>query len=193
MDIILASASPRRRALLELFPVQNLHVIPARGEEAACEGMSPAETVLALSRAKAEEVAARCRDTGIKGVIIAADTVVATENKILGKPRDEQHAADMLRCLSGHTHKVFTGVTVVSEGRTLAAAEETAVTFRRITEREIAAYIATGEPMDKAGAYGIQGIASLFVEKLEGDFFNVMGLPLCRLSQMLSEVGAHLI
>lgn len=193
MDIILASASPRRRTLLELFPVQNLRVIPAQGEEAACDGLSPAETVAALSRAKAEEVAARCRANGIDGVIIAADTVVATEACILGKPRDAQHAAQMLRQLSGRTHQVFTGVTVIAGDRTLAAVEKTAVTFRELTERELAAYIATGEPMDKAGAYGIQGMASLFVEKLEGDFFNVMGLPLCRLSQMLSEVGVYLI
>ena len=193
MDIILASASPRRRELLSLFPGQTLQVIPALGEEAACEGMSPSETVLALSRAKAEEVAARCRSTGIEGVIIAADTVVATEQEILGKPRAAQHATEMLRSLSGHTHRVFTGVTVIAGARVQTAVEETAVTFRKLTEREIAAYVATGDPMDKAGAYGIQGIASLFVEKLDGDYFNVMGLPLCRLSQMLSEVGVYLI
>ena len=193
MDIILASASPRRRELLEMLGVRNMTVMPAQGEEAACEGFSPADTVLALSRAKAEEVAQRCSQAGISGVIIAADTVVAAEHEILGKPRDEAQAAQMLRSLSGRTHKVYTGVTVIAGDRLLAAAEETAVTFRSMTEREIAAYIATGEPMDKAGAYGIQGIASLFVEKIDGDFFNVMGLPLCRLAQMLSEVGVDLI
>lgn len=193
MDIILASASPRRRELLEMLGVRNMTVMPAQGEEAACEGFSPADTVLALSRAKAEEVAQRCSQAGIPGVIIAADTVVAAEHEILGKPRDEAQAAQMLRSLSGRTHKVYTGVTVIAGDRLLAAAEETAVTFRSMTEREIAAYIATGEPMDKAGAYGIQGIASLFVEKIDGDFFNVMGLPLCRLAQMLSEVGVDLI
>lgn len=193
MDIILASASPRRRLLLEMLGVRNLHVIPAQGEEAPCAGMSPSETVSVLSRAKAEEVSEHCRKTGLDGVIIAADTVVATEGCILGKPRNVQHAADMLRQLSGHTHTVFTGVTVIAGKQQLTTVEETAVTFRNLTEREIAAYIATGEPMDKAGAYGIQGIASLFVEKLDGDFFNVVGLPLFRLSQMLSEVGVYLI
>ena len=99
----------------------------------------------------------------------------------------------MLRQLSGHTHTVFTGVTVIAGTQQLTAVEKTDVTFRDLTEREIAAYIETGEPMDKAGAYGIQGVASLFVEKLDGDFFNVVGLPLCRLAQMLSEVGVYLI
>ena len=193
MDIILASASPRRRELLEMLGVQNMTVMPAQGEEASCEGMSPSDAVLALSRAKAEEVAQRCGEAGRSGIIIAVDTVVASERNILGKPRSEAHAAEMLRSLSGRTHKVYTGVTIIAGDRMLAAAEETAVTFRSMTEREIAAYIATGEPMDKAGAYGIQGIASLFVEKIDGDFFNVMGLPLCRLAQLLSEVGVNLI
>lgn len=193
MDIILASASPRRRELLEMLGVQNMTVMPAQGEEASCEGMSPSDAVLALSRAKAEEVAQRCSEAGRSGIIIAADTVVASEQNILGKPRSEAHAAEMLRSLSGRTHKVYTGVTIIAGSRVLAAAEETAVTFRSLSEREIAAYIATGEPMDKAGAYGIQGIASLFVEKIDGDFFNVMGLPLCRLAQLLSEVGVNLI
>ena len=193
MNIILASASPRRRALLEMLGVRDLHVMPALGEEASCTELSPQETVSVLSYAKAKEVSDRCRKIDLHGVIIAADTVVATGNCILGKPHNKQHAAEMLRQLSGHTHTVFTGVTVIAGTQQLTAVEKTDVTFRDLTEREIAAYIETGEPMDKAGAYGIQGVASLFVEKLDGDFFNVVGLPLCRLAQMLSEVGVYLI
>ena len=112
---------------------------------------------------------------------------------MLGKPRDEQEAARMLSALSGNVHQVYTGVTVRKGDTVLSAAECTDVKFRKLSGREIDAYIATGEPMDKAGAYGIQGIACLFVEGIEGDFFNVMGLPVCRLGKMLKELGVELL
>ncbi|HHU21903.1 MAG TPA: septum formation protein Maf [Clostridiales bacterium] len=190
MSIILASASSRRRELLEMLGVKDLKVIPSRADETLPSGHSPKEAACHLSLVKAREVAARCSP---EDIIIAADTIVEAEGRILGKPVDEKQAAAMLRSLSGRSHRVFTGVTVIGGGRELTCAEETVVRFRPITESEIWAYIATGEPMDKAGAYGAQGIASLFVEGVHGDFFNVMGLPLCRLGKMLSELGVDLI
>ena len=192
MRIILASASPRRRELMEMLGVRNLEICPARGEEQPHPELSPAELVQALSLAKAREVAASA-GAGTEDVVIGADTVVALDGAVLGKPKDEADAARMLRALSGRTHTVFTGVTVLRGGATLCRADETRVRFRTLSDGEIARYIATGEPMDKAGAYGAQGLASLFVEGLEGDFFNVMGLPLCMLGQMLKEVGIELI
>ena len=189
MKIILASASPRRRELLEGLGLQ-LTICPAKGEEHPVPGLSGGETAKRLSRAKCLEIAA---DADGDDVVIAADTVVCLDDEILGKPADEADAERMLRALSGRDHRVFTGVTVARGGRVLSDYEETAVHFRPLTEREIAAYIATGEPMDKAGAYGIQGRAALFVEGIEGDYFNVMGLPLCKLGKMLKEIGVSLI
>ena len=188
MDLILASASPRRRELLEHIGL-SFDVIPAAGPETPPAGASAGETAAALSRAKAEEIA---RDHP-GSVVIGADTVVEIDGAILGKPRDEADAARMLGLLSGREHRVYTGVTVIRDGKSVSRWEETKVFFRKMTEREIAAYIATGEPMDKAGAYGYQGRAGLFVEKIEGDFFNVVGLPLCRLGQMLEDMGVALI
>ena len=190
MDIILASASPRRRELLEMLGVKNLKIIPARGEEQAPEGLDGGETVMALSRAKALEVA---QSAGEDCVVIGADTIVELDGKMLGKPADEAEALCMLRSLSGRSHNVFTGVTVVCSGRVISEFEKTEVRFRGMTEREMLAYIKTREPMDKAGAYGAQGIGSLFVEALNGDFFNVMGLPLCRLGKMLEKLGVNLL
>lgn len=190
MDIVLASASPRRRELLSMLGVENFRVIPALGEEIAEPGLSPDALVCALSLAKAQEVAAQCPETSL---VIAADTVVALDGQIMGKPADKQDAFRMLSSLSGRAHTVYTGVTVLLGGRVLTAAEQTCVRFREMSAREIRAYIDTGEPMDKAGAYGAQGLGALFVEGIEGDFFNVMGLPLCRLSKMLEKLGVNLI
>ncbi len=190
MDIILASASPRRRELLEMLGVKNLIIIPARGEERAPEGAAADETVMSLSRAKAFEVAAKAPEGA---VVIGADTVVELDGDILGKPRNELDAFSMLRRLSARIHNVYTGVTVVRDGEVFSETEKTAVRFRELTDGEIRAYIATGEPMDKAGAYGAQGKGSLFVESLDGDFFNVMGLPLCRLGKMLGKLGVELL
>lgn len=189
MRIILASGSPRRRELLEMLKVENLEIIPAKGEEKAHPELSPPELVRELSRCKAAEVApAGDEDT----VTIGADTIVVLDGAVLGKPRDEAGAAEMLRALSGRSHTVYTGVTVIRGDRCLSRAESTLVHFRELDEEEILRYIATGEPMDKAGAYGVQGLASKFVKGIEGDYFNVVGLPICRLVLMLRELGAEI-
>ncbi len=190
MDIVLASASPRRRELLSMLGVENFKIIPAVGEEKIDISMAPAEIVCALSLEKAAEVSKLCNDTD---VIIAADTIVALDDEIMGKPAGKDEAFQMLSKLSGRTHSVFSGVTVMQGIKKFTEYERTSVNFRELSEREILAYIETGEPMDKAGSYGAQGIGSLFVEGIEGDFFNVMGLPLCRLSKMLEKLGVNLI
>lgn len=188
MSIILASQSPRRRELLAQMGVPQFEVVPALGEEIASPGLSPAQLVEVLSRQKAEEVAVQA---GPDDVVIAADTVVAVDGAVLGKPRDPADAARMLSLLSGRAHTVYTGVTVRRGTFSLTAHEATQVRFRPLTQSEISAYIATGEPMDKAGAYGVQGLGALLVERLDGDFFNVMGLPVLRLSRMLERFGVH--
>jgi len=189
MDIVLASASPRRKELLEMLGVKDLKIIPAEGEELAPENAAPDELVKALSAAKAREVAAKCP----QALIIAADTIVWHRNRVFGKPRDEAEAVHMLEELSGESHEVYTGITVINGGREHSECEVSRVHFRSLTAEEIAAYVALGEPMDKAGAYGAQGKAAIFVRGIEGDFFNVMGLPLCRLSEMLKEEGVNLL
>lgn len=188
MSIILASQSPRRRELLAQMGVPQFEVVPALGEEIASPGLSPAQLVEVLSRQKAEEVAVQA---GPDDVVIAADTVVAVDGAVLGKPRDPADAARMLSLLSGRAHTVYTGVTVRRGTFSRIAHEATQVRFRPLTQSEISAYIATGEPMDKAGAYGVQGLGALLVERLDGDFFNVMGLPVLRLSRMLERFGVH--
>ena len=175
---------------MEMLGVRELVVRPAEAEEKAPDGLAPAELVQALASHKAREVALR---SGPGDIVVAADTIVGLENRVFGKPKDEGEAADMLRALSGRTHEVFTGVSVIREGTELTRAVRSEVRFRALSEREIAAYIATGEPMDKAGAYGAQGKAALFVESITGDFFNVMGLPLCTLGLMLREQGVELL
>ena len=187
-SLVLASASPRRRELLGRFRVP-FEVDPAVGPEVIPPQAGPGDIVKALSLAKARETAQRHPGA----LVIGADTVVALDDTVLGKPADAADAARMLRALSGRAHKVYTGVSLVRDGETVSRAVETAVYFRPLTEREIQAYIATGEPMDKAGAYGIQGLASLFVEKIEGDYFNVVGLPLCALGEMLETMGVSLL
>ena len=188
--LILASASPRRRQLLEMLGVRDFKIEPAEGEEIVPPGLAPDETVRRLALAKAREVAERC-GAGIP--IVAADTIVYIDGDILGKPGNRHEAELMLDRLQGRTHSVFTGVAVLFRDTELLEAEETRVTFRKMSVDEIAAYVATGEPMDKAGAYGAQGIGSVFVEKIDGDFYNVVGLPLCRLGIMLGRIGADII
>ena len=148
------------------------------------------ETVKALSRAKAEEVAALVDPDAL---VIAADTIVWLDGEILGKPHSEEQAFSMLRHLSGRDHEVYTGVTVLDGEGELCEAERSVVHFRKLSDEEIRHYIATGEPMDKAGAYGAQGKGALFVRAIEGDFFNVMGLPVCRLGQMLAKKGVPIL
>lgn len=173
-----------------MLGVKDLKIIPAVGEESADRTLPPEELVKTLAAHKAREVKARC---GPDDLIVAADTLVWNKGRVYGKPHTEQEAAAMLRALSGERHEVYTGVCVLRGERELTAAERSLVRFRTLSEAEIAAYIATGEPMDKAGAYGAQGRAALFVEGIEGDFFNVMGLPLCRLGLMLRELGVELL
>lgn len=188
-SVILASASPRRAALLAQIGVP-FTAIPSALEEVVPEGLSPAETAIHLAIQKASDVARHVADAE-KGAgntaVLGADTVVVLGRQLLGKPRDARDAARTLRLLSGHVHSVITGVALVwlSNGETESWAEETRVAFRELHETEIAAYVATGRPLDKAGAYGIQEDAAAFVSRIEGCYFNVVGLPLSRLSERL--------
>lgn len=188
--LILASGSPRRRELLDKFGI-NYEILPAQGEESAPPELTPGERVKALAVQKAEEVAQRLNDPA--AVILAADTLVELDGEVLGKPGTADRAQVMLRALSGREHRVWSGVCIREDEKVLAESECTSVHFRALTDAEIHAYIATGEPLDKAGAYGYQGLASLFVERIEGDFFNVMGLPVCRMGQMLREFDISLL
>lgn len=183
MNIILASASPRRKELLEQIGL-SFTVIPAKGEERITKKL-PREVVMELSGQKAEEVAERLKTQGTDALVIGADTVVVYQDRILGKPKDEQDAFFMLKNLSGKKHEVYTGVTLLdtAAGRRESFFERTEVVMYPIREEEIRSYIATGEPMDKAGAYGIQGIGAKFIQKIEGDYCNVVGLPLSRIYQ----------
>lgn len=191
MELILASASPQRRELLSRLGLE-FTVMAAQADETLLPGLSPQEQVVRLSKIKAQAVrdSLECR---AGQVIISADTVVVLEERILGKPKDAAQAAQMLKALSGREHLVLTGVTVLSDAGLQHLCEETRVFFRPLTQTEITAYIHTGEPMDKAGAYGIQGYGALFVEKLIGDYYNVMGLPLCALGQMLRRAGIPIL
>lgn len=188
MKIILASQSPRRRELLERMGLTQFEIRPARGEECADPGLSPARLVEELSIQKAGEIAAGADP---EDVIIAADTVVAADGQVLGKPHSRREAQEMLAFLSGRTHTVYTGVTVRQGDMVRTGHEATDVVFRELTPAEIRAYVDTGEPMDKAGAYGIQGRGCVLVEGIRGDYYNVMGLPVCRLGLMLREFGVE--
>lgn len=184
--MILASQSPRRKELLALISPE-FEVIPAQGEEILPEGISPREAVILLSQQKADEVKRRTfpETDNIPDTIIAADTVVAIDGEILGKPHSPENAAEMLRRLSGRVHSVFTGVTIITGSRSISFAEETSVEFYPLTDEEISRYVSTGDPMDKAGAYGIQGRGALLVKSIRGDYYNVMGLPVGRIYREL--------
>lgn len=184
--LVLASGSPRRQELLRRMGLTDFDVRVPDTKETFPQGLSPQEVVSYISREKSDAAAALCAEDEI---IITADTMVFLDDRRLGKPRDEADALSMLTALQGRHHTVCTGVTVRQGGRILTEAESTEVCFRPATEEELRAYIATGEPMDKAGAYGIQGLGALLVEGIRGDFFNVMGLPILRLSRMLSSFG----
>ncbi|MBR3148981.1 MAG: septum formation inhibitor Maf [Eubacterium sp.] len=179
--IILASQSPRRRELMK-YITDDFTIKVSEVDETLPDGITPSDAVLYLSRIKAEPFM-RDGDT-----VIGADTVVAIDGEILGKPANKGDAADMLRKLSGRTHSVFTGVTVIKDGNAHSFFEETRVRFLDLSENEIEKYIKTGEPLDKAGAYGIQGYGSLLVEKINGDYFNVVGLPISRLNRLLHAI-----
>ena len=184
--IVLASASPRRQELLRRMGITEFDIRVPEAEETYPEGLSPRQIVEYISREKADAAVKLC---GADEIVITADTMVFLDDARLGKPTDEADALRMLTALQGRHHTVCTGVTVRQGDHTVTESEETEVIFRPATQRELLAYIATGEPMDKAGAYGIQGKGSLLVEGIRGDFFNVMGLPLLRLSRMLEQFG----
>ena len=188
--IVLASASPRRQELLRRVGIADFDVRVPRVEETFPQGLTPPEVVAYISREKAEAAAGLC---GPEDIVITADTMVFLDEQRLGKPRDEAHALEMLTALQGRKHTVCTGVSVCRGTRRLTETESTDVFFRPAAEEELRRYIATGEPMDKAGAYGVQGRGALLVERLEGDFFNVMGLPVLRLARMLERFGVSLL
>ena len=175
---------------MEMLGVEEHVVRPAAGEEKPDPSLPPPLLCTALAEGKAREIAASAE---ADDVVIAADTIVVHGARVYGKPHDAAEAAEMLRALSGSTHEVYTGVCVIRNGRCLSRADRSAVTFRPLSEGEIARDLATGEPMDKAGSYGAQGLGALFVERIDGDFFNVMGLPLCMLGEMLKEQGVELL
>ncbi len=189
MALILASASPRRQELLRTLGLA-FTVKTADIDETMDPALGAEAEVARICRAKAMAVLPAAAEDDI---VIAADTIVCVDDRILGKPHTAAEAAEMLRLLSGREHQVRTGVTVCTRERAVTEVDVTGVRFRLLTEAEIAAYVHTGEPMDKAGAYGIQGLASIFVESLRGDYFNVMGLPLCRLSQILQQFGVAVL
>jgi septum formation protein len=182
--VILASQSPRRRELLSLIGIPH-EVRPADLDESVLPGEAPPSHAERLARSKAETIGAR--EPG--AVVIGADTIVVLDGEILGKPRDTTDAVAMLRRLSGCTHTVLTAVAVAHRGRTVSGVETVEVTFRPLNDMQIEAYIATGEPMDKAGAYGIQGFGAVIVERVHGDYFAVMGLALGRLVGLLGQAG----
>lgn len=186
MDIILASGSPRRRELLEQIGIKKYEIVSPGVSEGIDKDMLPEDQVEVLSWRKARAVQERVGD---EALIIAADTVVAFEGEVLGKPKDGEDAFRMLSLLSGETHEVYTGFTVCRGGMRVTEHEMTSVTFRPLSGEEMRRYIATGEPMDKAGAYGIQGVGALLISGIEGDYFNVMGLPVFKLGRALKAFG----
>ncbi len=187
MNLILASASPRRKELLSLFGIP-FTIRVADIDETMDLRLPPFDEVGRVSRAKALAVG---REEG--DVVIAADTIVVCEGRVLGKPRDEAEAASMLRLLSGRDHQVMTGCTVLTQNRCETFTEVTDLHFRDLSQKEIDRYVASGEPMDKAGAYGIQGGAALFCQRMAGDYYNVMGLPVCRLWETMARLVPELM
>ena len=174
--------------MIEKLGITKYKVVEADIDETMPDFMNASDAVQMVALKKAQEVAHRVDEDS---VIVAADTIVVFDGNRLGKPEDESDAFAMLNMLSGMWHEVMTGVAIIKDGQELVACETTRVKFRELDPHEIEAYIASEEPMDKAGAYGAQGLGSLFVERIEGDFYNVMGLPLYRLGQMLAQIGMN--
>jgi septum formation protein len=183
--LVLASASPRRREILSRF-IRDFHVVPSNAEERCSSGI-PEECAIELARLKAREVHSR-----VGGTVIGADTVVSVDGRILGKPGDEREASEMLKLLSGRVHRVTTGYCIICNGAEITGSVTTEVKFRELDDELIRAYIRTGEPMDKAGAYGIQGKAGLFVEWIRGDYYNVVGFPM-EIIWKLRELGFEVL
>ena len=186
LGIVLASGSPRRYELLKMIGIDDFRVVPDTTDEVIMPFLSPEETVCNIALQKATNVSRSCE---ADDMIIAADTLVYLDGNPMSKPADADDAANMLRALSGRRHTVFTGIALLRRNDSVTHAEKTEVYFRKLSDSEILAYVKTGEPMDKAGAYAAQGRGAIFVERIEGEFFNVMGLPLCRLAIMLREFG----
>ena len=187
MQLILASASPRRKELLGLFHIP-FTIRVADIDETMDANKAPFDEVARVSRLKALAIAREPED-----LVIAADTIVVCQGKVLGKPKTETEAVEMLSLLSGRDHQVMTGCTVVREDASVTFTEVTDLHFRPLSRKEIENYVASGEPMDKAGAYGIQGGAALFCERMVGDYYNVMGLPVCRLGQVLKTLAPEVM
>lgn len=187
MAVILASQSPRRQQLLGQIGLQ--FTVSVADIDETMDPSLPVESAVAVTSAKKALAVMAGKDD----VVVAADTIVVVDGEVLGKPHTKEEAHAMLRQLSGREHIVMTGVTVKKGGRLESFTEKTTVSFRSLSEREIEAYIETGEPMDKAGSYGIQGFGSVFVSKLDGDYFNVMGLPLCSLCPLLRSFGVAVL
>lgn len=187
MKLILASQSPRRKELLGLLGIP-FEIQVSQADETMDPDGDPASQVMEVSRRKAMAVRAEQED-----VVIAADTIVVCDGEILGKPRSKEDACRMLSMLSGRSHLVMTGMTVMHNRQTHSHTEITEVFFRELSQKEILRYVESGDPMDKAGSYGIQGGAALFVEKIHGDYYNVMGLPVCSLTQMLKAAVPELM
>ncbi len=181
--IILASQSPRRKELIAII-TDNVEIRPVPCDETLPEGIGAREAVEYLSKIK-NEASRKC--SAPDEIVISADTVVAVNNEILGKPVDKDDARRMLNLLSGKTHQVYTGVTISDNEKSVTFSEKTDVVFYRLTKKEIEKYISSREPYDKAGAYGIQGKASLLVKGIKGDYFNVVGLPVARLKRELEK------
>ena len=186
VPVILASASPRRRELLTLIGIAHT-VTPADVDESMHPNEAPAVYAERLARAKASAIPAPSPSS----ITVGSDTIVVIDDRVLGKPRDRTDAAAMLRMLSGRTHTVYTAVAVRRGDRIVSGVEHVAVTFRALTDATIESYIDTGEPMDKAGAYGIQGYGATIVERIDGDYFAVMGMPLGRLIDLMAQVGVR--
>ncbi|WP_141431843.1 nucleoside triphosphate pyrophosphatase [Bacillus sp. 03113] len=186
-DLILASSSPRRKELLAHLQ-HSFKVISSDVDETFNPSLSPEEIVIELAARKANDIFQQHPTS----FVIGADTLVVNSGKILGKPKDRQEAFRMLKDLSGKSHSVFTGVCICSPDQFIRFYEKTDVVFWDLSDEEIDAYIRSGEPFDKAGAYGIQGLGSLFVQKIEGDYFNVVGLPISKTFRKLKEAGFKL-
>ena len=189
LRIVLASGSPRRYELLKMIGLENFEVMADLKDEILCKGHTAEQTVCKTALNKAKNVAKRCDGADL---IIAADTEVFLDTEPFGKPTDADDAIRMLKALSGKMHMVYTGIAMIYGDEIITVAEKTAVFFRELSEAEIKEYVQTGDPLDKAGAYGVQGRGAVFIERLEGDFFNVMGLPVCRLIMMLRGLGVEI-
>lgn len=188
--IILASASPRRKEIMDITGL-NFSVCKSDYEEDLNLSMQPRELARFLSRKKAETVAANHKNA----LIIGADTFIVYNDRLLGKPHTEKEAEKMLKMLNGNKHSVITGFTIIDtgSGRKLSRSVTTTVYFKKLSSKEIKAYLRSKEPLDKAGAYAVQGLGAVFVEKIDGDFFNVMGLPLCALTESLKKFGVYVL